>query len=231
MNPERSHSRLSARAVNPDAGDHAITSDPIEWASAQTAAQRSWREFPYFAHRYGERGWRFTLSDSAWIMTLCAANAEATLQRIRWLRELLVRRGMPSFLLERHLDFLCEELAQRAPEREMSHSVLLGCAELLRRERERVLLEAEFQSEALRFDAAVRELPDAIPRMGAVLVGALLDELLGFEVMIGRASVITWSSDPERFSLPWITEVERLAVRVRRSMRAPAALGSRRRPG
>ncbi len=223
MNSDRPRS-LTARAVNPDAGDHAITGDPIEWEAAQAAADRSWREFPYFSHRYGDRGWRFTLSDSAWIVTLCTMNSEAAGRQIRWLRELLVRRGMPSFLLERHLDFLCEELTRRAPERESGHAVLADCALLLRGERERALTDAEFQREALRFNAAVHGLPCAIPRMGAVLVGALIDELLGFGAPVGRPSVIAWSSDRGHFTFPWITEVEQTAARVRQSVRLAPTL-------
>jgi hypothetical protein len=229
MNSDRPRSP-SARAVNPDAGDHAITGDPIEWDAAQAAAHRSWREFPYYSHRYGERGWRFTLSDSAWIVTLCAMNTEAAERQIRWLRELLVNRGMPSYLLERHLDFLCEELTRRAPERESGNSALFDCAALLRAERERALTDAEFQREALRFNAAVHELPCAIPRMGAVLVGTLVDELLGFDAVLGRPSAIAWSSDRGHFSSPWITEVEQTAARVRHSVRLAATLKPQQRP-
>lgn len=61
--------RTSARTLNPEAGEHAISADPGEQAAAEAATRLSWREFPYYAKRYGERGWRFSLSDSGWLQT------------------------------------------------------------------------------------------------------------------------------------------------------------------
>lgn len=216
---DRPLSLISARTVNPESGDYAITADSVEWAGAEAAAHRSWREFPYFSRRYGDRGWRFTLSDSGWIVTLRALDADAAQRRILWLRELLVTRGMPSFLLERHLNFLCDELTRRLPERRNDYAVLSGGAALLRDERERLLSEDAFRREAEEFDATVRDLPDGIPRMGAVLISTVLDEYLGLGAGAGRASVITWSLDRERFSTCWITAVERMTSRVRQSVR------------
>jgi hypothetical protein len=57
--------------VNPDAGDHTVTADPVEVAAARRAASRSWVEGPYEAHRFGARGRRFSHSDSGWLVTLC----------------------------------------------------------------------------------------------------------------------------------------------------------------
>ena len=61
----------SARLHNPEAGDHVISVDPAEQSAAAAAIRASWREFPYYARRYGERGWRFSLSDTGWLQTLC----------------------------------------------------------------------------------------------------------------------------------------------------------------
>jgi hypothetical protein len=203
----------SARTVNAAAGDYAITGDPLEWAAAQTAAQRSWTEFPYSARRYGTRGWMFTLSDSGWIATLSAMQPAIAEQRLRWLRELLVTRGMPSFLLERHLDILHEELLLRAPERAADHSVFAAAAAHFRDERGRVLSESDFRVEASGFDAAVRNMAGGVPNMGAVIVGTVADERLGIG---GPArSAIAWASDPTTFSQPWIAAVIRMSNRLR----------------
>jgi len=60
----------SARTLNPEAGEHPISAHPGEQAAAEAATRLSWKEFPYYAKRYGERGWRFSLSDSGWLQTL-----------------------------------------------------------------------------------------------------------------------------------------------------------------
>lgn len=205
----------SARSVNPEAGDYPIADDPLEWAAAEAAARRSWQECPYYERRYGARGWRFTLSDSGWIATLCALPPPLAQQRIRWLRELLMTRGMPSVLLERHLEFLHAELIGRAPERAPGYSVIAAGVVWLRRERLQLLPESQLEHEASRFDAAARDMPGSIPLMGTVLVGAVLDELLGLSP--GERSAITWALQRERFTAPWIDAVDRTVASVRQA--------------
>src|SRR4051812_29905222 len=107
----------SSRSINPDAGDHAITADPVEKAAAEAAIRLSWREFPYYAQRYGERGWRFSLSDTGWIETLCHLSSTEADGQVRWLGGLLAARGMPLYLLERHLVHLHAELVRARPDR------------------------------------------------------------------------------------------------------------------
>src|ERR1700759_3135283 len=97
-----SHGQTSASTVNAEAGAHPISSDPVERLAAVAATRRSWKEFPYYPRRYGERGWRFSLSDSGWIQTLCDAGPGEALAQIKWLGGLLAARGMPCLLLERH---------------------------------------------------------------------------------------------------------------------------------
>jgi hypothetical protein len=203
----------SARTVNTAAGDYAITGDPLEWAAARTAAERSWNEFPYYERRYGTRGWQFTLSDSGWIATVCALQPVMGQQRLRWLRELLVKRGMPSFLLERHLDILYEELVSRAPERAPHHAILAAAAAHFRAERGRVLTESIFRTEASGFDAAVSDMPGSVPGMGAVIAGTVTDERLGIGGPV--RSAIAWASDPAAFPEAWIAAVMRLTNAVR----------------
>ena len=60
-------------AINFEAGDHAMPQNPLEIDLALRAAKVAWEKYPYLAHRYGERGRRFTDSDSCWLVTLTRA--------------------------------------------------------------------------------------------------------------------------------------------------------------
>src|ERR1700755_2420664 len=112
----------SARYTNPEAGDHAVSTDPLEKAAAEAAVRASWREFPYYARRYGERGWRFSLSDTGWIETLCHLNISEARAQAAWLGRLLATRGMPTYMLERHLVLLHGELLRVAQDREARYA-------------------------------------------------------------------------------------------------------------
>lgn len=209
--------RTTASAVNPEAGDHAITSDPVEWAAAQAAARRSWEEFPYYARRYGERGWRFTLSDSGWIATLCALPASAVPGQITWLQGLLIPRGMPSWLLEWHLRALHEELVAGRPGELERYAVLAHAASLLREERVRALADARLAALGAEFDTAVAGLPVAFPRMGEVLVAAVIDDANRHDPAL--AAVTCWAKDPERFPPAWREAVDECVRRTRLEVR------------
>lgn len=67
--------RGEARDLNPEAGRHEVTMDGRELEAVRRASDRSWSEFPYYDARFGERGRRFSLSDGAWIVTLCTGTA------------------------------------------------------------------------------------------------------------------------------------------------------------
>ena len=60
-------------AINFEAGDHAMPQNPLEIDLALRAAKVAWERYPYLEHRYGERGRRFTDSDSCWLVTLTRA--------------------------------------------------------------------------------------------------------------------------------------------------------------
>src|SRR4051812_16513914 len=103
-------SRPAVAALNPEAGNHAVTTDPRELGAAIRVGERTRERFVYYERRYGERGRRFTHSDSAWIVTL-AGNPPAVVERqLRWLGSLLAARGMPRWLLEVHLEGLHAQL-------------------------------------------------------------------------------------------------------------------------
>lgn len=209
--------RTPASTVNPEAGDYAITSDPAEWAAAQAAARRSWEAFPYYATRYGERGWRFTLSDTGWIAALCALPPTAVRAQLAWLQGLLIPRGMPSWLLEWHLVALHEELVAGTPDALDRYAALAAGASMLRAERVRALPDERLHALGGAFDASVSELPAAVPKIGAILVAAVVDEANGHAGAL--AAVSTWAKDPARFPRAWREAVDECVRAARAEVR------------
>lgn len=190
--------------LNPEAGDHAVTREPRELEAVKRASERSWQEFPYYGMRYGERGQRFGLSDGAWLVTLCDARPDVALEQIHWLGSTLSSRGMPQFLLETHLEFLREELAQSVPDRRPRYQRLRQYAEALRGQRQSRIPEPEFQSLAAAFESRAGQ-SFKLPGMGEILVSAVADEAAGVERAV--SSLEPWACDPARFPEPWIEAV------------------------
>ena len=205
---------LGVQLINPLAGNHPVSSDPREVAASAAAGERSWREFPYYEARFGERGRRFGHSDSAWL-SLAARHGTAHLRReVLWLGEVLSARGMPQWMLERHLEFLHDELVKAVPERREAYDKLLSAAQLLRERRLWKLGEDDFRALAAEFDARVGpEWSARLPHMGALLAAAVADERNG--VAHAVASLEEWAADPSRFPPPWIDAVRDTIARAR----------------
>ena len=195
----------SARYTNPEAGDHAVSTDPLEQSAAEAAVRASWREFPYYPKRYGERGWRFSLSDTGWIQTLCHLSVHDARGQVAWLGRMLATRGMPTYMLERHLVLLHQELLRVARDRESKYAALLDCAAFLRETRNAQTPEAHFDELAQRFEARVRGRVAHVANMGVIVVAAAADERAGITGTI--ASVDSWVCDPARFDAEWIAAV------------------------
>lgn len=107
-------------SVNPEAGSHAIPQDPLEIEVALQAGVRSFDRFPYLKERYGERGERFTASDSCWLVTLIPDETAAIQESIAWLQTLLEKRGVPLLILESHLEEIIRSFESMIPERKES---------------------------------------------------------------------------------------------------------------
>jgi hypothetical protein len=203
-----------ASALNPEAGNHVVTSDARELAAARRAAQRTWAHFPYYARRYGARGRQFALSDSGWLATLCDLEPPAAVEQVKWLGVVLSSRGMPQWMLELHLEMLHEELARAIPESPGYYDVLLGGAAALREMRERHFPPARFQSLAAAFDARVGPTLSRQHRgMGGILVSAVADEREGIDQAV---PVLTaWARDPAIFPPEWIAAVDATLAEAR----------------
>jgi heme oxygenase len=209
-----------ATSLNPEAGAHPAPEDPGELDAAHRAGARCWREYPYFAWRYGERGWRYTQSDGAWLITLKEHDQPVIDAQVAWLSGVLSSRGMPSLLLQRHLELLYEELVGRMPERGgVGYGKLLAAADHLAEQRRSVVADADLDWICSRFEQAVG--PDwrgRLPGTGALLVCAVADRARGIEQAV--VSLESWLADPQRFPAHWITALHEALHEAEARLRA-----------
>lgn len=197
----------TASTVNPEAGHHPISADPAERMAAVAATRRSWKEFPYYPQRYGERGWRFSLSDSGWIQTLCDSGEREVKSQLFWLGGLLAARGMPCYLLERHLEHLHDELVGSLPARAARYEVLRKAVDILRERRLAWISAPEFESLSADFQSKAGACPGAVANMGRILVAAVADDLAGVAGVL--ESVTHWACNPAQFDRVWTDAVRK----------------------
>ncbi|MBK7721172.1 MAG: hypothetical protein IPI32_02825 [Austwickia sp.] len=196
-----------ARTVNPQAGSHLITADPDALAACEAAIARSYAEHPYLQQRYGDRGRRFSSSDSGWLITVTDLGREGTLDQVLWLGRVLAARGMPRLIMEEHLGYLAEELGARRPADRTTRCALLRVAsDELRAKRERAIDPAEAAEITAAFASRVdpAELA-ALPSTARLLVAAVADEADGLPGAVD--SLVEWLADGERFNPTWIEAV------------------------
>lgn len=140
-------------------------------------------------------------------MTLTAHDQSVVDAQVEWLGGVLGSRGMPSLLLQRHLELLYEELIGRMPERSGSgYGKLLAAADRLAEQRRAVIADADFAAIRHPFEQAVG--PDwraRLPGTGTLLVCAVVDRARGVEQAV--SSLEGWLTDPQRFPPHWIAAV------------------------
>lgn len=217
---EEGPTRYHAAALNPEAGMHRIACDPRELLAALEAGERSWDAYPYFEWRYGERGKRFTRSDSAWLVTLSDMKPEVVHQQVRWMGHLLSVRGMPQFLLEHHLRNLHEALIEAVPERRRRYEKLAEAAASLREMRRGHVDDHTFRALSDEFDARIGDpWRTRLPGTGKILVSAVADEKAGIHKAV--ESLEGWMTDATRFPGRWISAVRYVLGRARSETRPP----------
>jgi hypothetical protein len=135
--PDRRPLRELSGVINVYAGHYPVAEDLREIAAGLRAGHRSWLRFPYYRWRYGDRGRRFTWSDSAWLAALPALRKANAWHQIEWLARLLSSRGMPQLMTEDHLVLLHEEVCRAVPKRAAHYAVLAEGAAMLREGRRR----------------------------------------------------------------------------------------------
>jgi hypothetical protein len=207
-----------AAAINPHAGVHPVTASPAELEAVHRATEASLREAPYYLERYGERGRLFGGSDGGWLVTLCAGDADFVERQVLWLGRVLAARGMPRWLLQRHLELLHDELIRSIPDHGGRYRALLDAAALLRHAQRRHLADADARALAAAFDAEADPAWVArLPNMGRILVAAVADEAA--EVANAVSSVQEWAADSARFPERWTAAVHATLANARRSVR------------
>ena len=212
--PDRRPLKALAGVMNQQAGRYPIADDLREIAAGLRAGHRSWLRFPYYRARYGDRGRRFTWSDSAWLASLPVLPKAGAWHEIDWMARLLSARGMPQWMTEEHLVLLHEELCRAVPERSARYAVLADGAAMLRGNRRRQLSQAAMDRLAVDFDAAVgADLSARHPDTGALLAAAVADERLGVETAVVR--IEAFFADVERFPPHWIAAVRDTLARAR----------------
>jgi hypothetical protein len=201
--------------LNPEAGAMPMPDDPRLIDAALRAGKISLVVIPYYGFRYGERGVRFTRSDSAFLATL-PGHPQATVNRqIEWLAGVLSNRGMPSLLLELHLRVLTKQLIRAAPERAAEHRSLVEAGARLGERRRSVMPEAAARP-------IVEAFPEAagVPRSrlslgtGQLLVAAVADERLG--IVNAVKSIETYFLDADLFPASFVSGVRATLWRAKR---------------
>ena len=190
----RDHGRhADASMVNAEAGHHAVSAEAGVLRAAVRAAHATWVAHPYYEARYGARGARFAGSDSAWLVELAPLRVEEAISQTEWLARLLAARGMPSWLLEQHLDGLSRELRDSVGE---ARAGALPAAAASLRARRDAVVDDDLLARADRWVAA--ELGETVPvsRTGALLAAAHADVRSG--LARDDASLVDWLTDPGR---------------------------------
>ncbi len=180
------------KVLNLEAGFHEITGDLAEIEVALRVGEASWQAFPYYEARYGERGRRFTRSDSAWLITLCRLEAAQVARHVLWLAKVLAARGMPRIMLEEHLLRLYKELCAEFPTRAERYLPLFAAHTLLREARISCLPDAGLHQVARDFESKLLE-HTPLSRVGELLAAAVADEADQLEQAV--PSLSDWLTD------------------------------------
>jgi len=197
-------------AINFEAGNHAMPQDPLEIALALRAGKTAWEKHPYLEHRFGDRGKRFTHSDSCWLVALTAIPIESVTKNLKWLRTVLASRGIPTAILEAQLRVISQALAVDFPGRvEMQTRFDPFLASL---DAERGSFDAERISRLVEeFDWRLRACSGLkVESAAALIASAWADERTG--ITGAFMAVRDWFTDSERFSNDWIEVVNQLGT-------------------
>lgn len=183
--------------LNPAAGDVPIPEDQREIDAALKAGRISHRLFPYIDLRYGERGRKFTQSDSAWLAWLTRFEIGRVTEQIIWLRNVLSNRGMPSWILETHLVIMHRQLARMIPEKRQQYHRLALIADRLREDRQQYVPTERGARLAAGFAGAFgRKMNWLLVGTGHLIVAAVADQKLGIKNAI--SSFVPWMLDAPR---------------------------------
>lgn len=194
----------SARDRGPDAGTahreaghHSVTTDAVLLRAALRAAHRTFEHEPYYRARYADRGARFAGSDSAWLVSLVELPEDACVGQVTWLARVLSARGMPSWLMERHLvDLVTEVEAAAGPG---AGGSLVAAASSLAATRRTVVGDEELAAAADELRAGSGG-DEPLAGAAALVLAAAADAATG--TSRSYAPCVDWITDPERCAPP-----------------------------
>lgn len=196
---------------NPETVDYALPSDPREIDAVLCAARRSYDLHPYFSMRYGVQGSTFARSDVGYLVTLVDKPQDHVDKQVYWLAALLAGRGMPRWLMESQLDFLCDDLCRAVPQRKSLYQKLQHPADQLRAARRAWIAQADFDALIVSFDASSG---GWIKNAGGLMGAAVCDECNGLEMAV--PSLLSWMLDATRISPQWCAAVTETVAQARR---------------
>lgn len=198
----------SPNPLNFEAGVVPVPEDQREIDAALRAGRISLRIFLYLDWRYGERGAKFTRSDSAWLAWLSRHDQQRVDAQIMWLRSVLSNRGMPSLVLDSHLNVLYRQLTKSVPEKEPRYRTLATSAERLREDRHSKISPERVRQLVDDFVGAVGQKPHPLVTGSArLLVAAVADEGLGVKNAVERLQ--SWMAD-----VPALRQLPKLRARL-----------------
>jgi heme oxygenase len=200
--------------INFEAGDHAMPQDPREIELALRAGRAAWRRYPYLEHRFGERGRRFTSSDSCWLVALTQMPVDTATRSLDWLRTVLASRGIPTVILEGHLRAIAQALAEEFPEQADQGARFDPFLAKLDGEY-RAPGGADIARTVELFDRRFRDCAGLTVESAARLIAsAWVDERSGIAGAL--VSVRDWFANAGRFQSDWIANVHALVAALDR---------------
>ena len=205
--------RHHVTAVNPEAGDHAMPSHPQEIALALRAGQAAWTKYPYLKHRFGDRGKRFTSSDSCWLVTLSGVSIETATRNLVWLRTVLASRGIPTAILAAHLQAIAEAFAAEFGDQAERRARFEPFLSALACERQTVDTSESIGNLITQFDQRLHRCAGfTIDSTAELITSAWLDEQSGIRGAL--SATVNWFVDGARFSPDWIGLVHELVAKL-----------------
>ncbi len=195
-------------SLNPEAGNYPISTNPVEIKCAITAGLKCWDEFPFYEKRYGERGRRFAVSDSAWLVTLSELPCNLAVSQVKWLANYLAKIGMPTITMEAQLKYLYQELSEAIPDKEPKYKTLLYASDELRNNILKIFPEDVLSDSNRILDSFLEKYGSSsakIENTGKLICSSIADLKNGAEE--SEQGYKSWLTNPSLFDQGWIKAV------------------------
>ncbi|MCL8025834.1 hypothetical protein [Nocardioides bruguierae] len=189
---------VDAGVLNPEGGVYPVTTDARLLRAAVRAAHRTCAHVPYYGARYADSAGRYSGTDSAWLAQLADQPLTESQRQVDWLTRLLAARGMPSWLMERHLGDLVDALEEAAGSQ--AAGSLPQVRDELARRRQAVVPDVILDEAERVLAQELGEEPAPVGGAGALLAAAVAD--VGSGLLTHDRALFTWLTDPARCGAP-----------------------------